>query len=232
MFWGDFKKGMNWNVHFQIKNGSNNRFFVCSEYEDNARLSFFCVFFSPFFSCAFYIFIWCFGRRMFSIHMENFVEFRLNDRNSTLKLNVSQTIFVLHMQNVCSEWMNSGVRMNLIHWMQNPFVNENVCQCESGNLMTCRGLNSSMARLESLVVNLNFTPLHPSFHSHWNYIFLCHITRDHHIWPTWKWRIFCTQKNEQKKLRKIEYSRPKRIYANKWDSSFSVTLVRSVLMND
>lgn len=135
--------------------------------------------------------------------MENFVEFRLNDRNSTLKLNVSQTIFVLHMQNVCSEQMNSGVRMNLIHWMQNPFVNENVCQCESGNLMTCRGLNSSMARLESLVVNLNFTPLHPSFHSHWNYIFLCHITRDHHIWPTWKWRIFCTQKNEQKNYVKL-----------------------------
>lgn len=133
---------MNWNVHFQIKNGSNNRFSACSENEDNARLSFFCVFFSPFFfvHCAFYIFIWCFGRRMFSTHMENFVEFRLNDRNSTLKLNVSQTIFVLHMHNVCSEWMDSGVRMNLIHWMQNPFVNENVCQCESGNLMTCRGL--------------------------------------------------------------------------------------------
>lgn len=47
----------------------------------------------------------------FSIHTENFVEFRLNDRNSTLKLNVSQTIFGIY----AGDGRVYGMKRSLVH---------------------------------------------------------------------------------------------------------------------
>ena len=98
--------------------------------------------------------------------MENFsVGFRLNDRNSTLKLNVSQTIFVGWTVDGNGGGSGDGTSMIFIHPMRNSFEFYTYTQtetlAESGNLMTCRGLIRMWP--ESLVVNLNFTPLHPFF---------------------------------------------------------------------
>lgn len=93
------------------------------------------------------------------------VEFLLNDRNSTLKLNVSQTIFVGWTVDGNGSRSADGTSMISIHPMRNSFEFHTCTQtdalAESGNLMTCRGLIRMWP--ESLVVNLNFTPLHPSF---------------------------------------------------------------------
>lgn len=173
--------------------------------------------------CAFCIFFFHLlrAKNVFNSYGKFFVEFQLNDRNSILKLNVSQQY--------TDEYVGTNKHDDFYSTeMRNSFeYTERWSNVESGNLMTCRGLIRIWP--ESLVVNLNFTPLYPSllfvvcrieqfelndFFSAW----LIWRNNQPHTYGKcaklkWKWPMF--RGKWKKKLRKIEYSRQKRIsYAN------------------
>lgn len=190
-------------------------FFSCRlENEDNTRFYFFSfrIFSSPalrFFSIFSYA--WS-DENVFQFIRKISVEFRLNDRNSTLKLNVSQTIFeYAEVGGAQAHTWNIG-RHGFFHSPECEILLNGPAKCKSGNLMTCRGLIRLVA--PSLLLSIHILHLFTSlglFGCHWPVlrangmsnlycIFLWHMTRPSHIcWKIkWKWRMFWTKWREKK----------------------------------